>query len=196
MLVRAGQYTLRQTATKIHVASRPTMFERDGPAPGPKQLLTSCFRRSSTARPPHRLVRCERCACVDEGRCRWPSSPSARKQGAARRSHRLTFERGNRCCCLRLIANMISRRQRRPAPHESCVRRLRCLGRALVPSTVHADPSRLEGPRRSTILVETAADRRDACCERAVRVRRHVRRVERAARREATMSCLTSVLWL
>ena len=161
-----------------------------------KQLKTSCFRRPSTARPPYRLVCYETCARVDKGRCRWAPSPHARREGVARRSRRLPFGRGTRCCCSRLIdrtdcaslATISAARVPRSVPMSSWSWSLR--------DQVHADPSRLEGPRCSTILVETAGDRRYACCERAVRLRRHGRRVERAARREASISCLTAVLWL
>ena len=169
--------------------------KRRGPVVSPKQLLTSCFRRLSTARPLNRHVRYETCARVDEGRCRWPSSPSALKQarGEAQppvdlraRQSRLLLENDREYDCASIAAPSAALVLRvAPVVPWSC----------LMPSTVHADSSHLEGPRSSTILVETAADRHDACCERAVRLRRHGWRVERASRREAAMSCLTAVLW-
>ena len=117
-------------------------------------------------------------------------------QGAPRFIRRLNFDRGTRCCCLRLI-------------ERTDFASLTAISAARVPLSVpvsswswlphdhvDAEPSRLDGPRRSTIVVETAGVRRDACCECAIRLRQHVWRVERAARREASVSCLTAVLWL
>ena len=137
---------------------------------------------------------------VMRARCRWAMSLATVAEhletGAPRRSRRLTFERGTGNLCLRPIVSIDSAsladisvaRVPRWVPVVSWS--------SARPSSFQADPSRLEGPRRSTILVETAADRRDTCCERAARLRRHVLRVERAARREATISCLTATLWL
>ena len=169
---------------------------RRGPVVSPKQLLTSCFRLVQ-----YGPATVSTCAIRDVRARRRRSMPlaiAAERQDTGRGEAQPPVDLRARRSLLLLVTNQvcdcasISTTSATQVQCEVPVVPWSCSP----PSTVHADPSRLEGPRLSTILVEAAADRRDACCERAVRVRRHVRRVERAARREATMSCLTATLWL
>ena len=169
---------------------------RRGPVVSPKQLLTSCFRLVQ-----YSPATVSTCAIRDVRARRRRSMPlaiAAKRQDTGRGEAQPPVDLRARRSLLLLVTNQvrdcasISTTSATQVQCEVPVVPWSCSP----PSTVHADPSRLEGPRLSTILVEAAADRRDACCERAARVRRHVRRVERAARREATMSCLTATLWL